>query len=88
VSPPAPQDLVRYVVASTGLPQATAARLVSDVIGYFAETTEQFVRRRHAELRRRQRNDQIWAIIAAELSGRPVAAPPVSARQLRRIVYG
>jgi hypothetical protein len=88
VSPPAPQDLVRHVVASTGLPQATAARLVSDVIGYFAETTEQFVRRRHAELHQRQRNDQIWAIIAAELSSRPVAAPPVSARQLRRIVYG
>jgi hypothetical protein len=88
VSSPAPQDLVGYVVASTGLPQATAARLVSDVIGYFAETTEQFVRRRHAELRRRQRNDQIWAIIAAELASRPVAAPLVSARQLRRIVYG
>jgi hypothetical protein len=88
VSSPAPQDLVRHVVASTGLPQATAARVVSDVIGYFAETTEQFVRRRHAELRRRQRNDQIWAVIAAELAGRPVAAPPVSARQLRRIVYG
>ena len=88
MSPPAPQDLVRYVVASTGLPQATAARLVSDVIGYFAETTEQFVRRRHAELRRRHRNDQIWAIIAAELAGRPVAAPRTSQRQLRRIVYG
>jgi hypothetical protein len=88
VSPPAPQDLVRHVVTSTGLPPATAARVVSDVIGYFAETTEQFVRRRHAELRRRHRNDQIWAIITAELAGRPVAAPPVSARQLRRIVYG
>jgi hypothetical protein len=88
VSPPAPQDLVRHVVASTGLPQATAARVVSDVIGYFAETTEQFVRRRHAELRRRYRNDQIWAIIASELAGRPVAAPRPSQRQLRRIVYG
>ena len=88
MSPAAPQDLVRHVVASTGLPQATAARVVSDVIGYFAETTEHYVRRRHAELRPRHRNDQIWAIIAGELAGRPVAAPPVSARQLRRIVYG
>lgn len=88
MSPAAPQDLVRHVVASTGLPQATAARVVSDVIGYFAETTEQFVRRRHAELHRHHRNDQIWAIIAAELAGRPVAAPRASQRQLRRIVYG
>ena len=88
MSPPAPQDLVRHVVASTGLPQATAARVVSDVIGYFAETTEQFVRRRHAVLHRYHRNEQIWAIIAAELAGRPVAAPAASQRQLRRIVYG
>ena len=85
---PPPADLVRHVVASTGLPAATAARVVSDVIGYFAETTEQFVRRRHAELHRHLKNDQIWDVITAELAGRPVAAPPLSGRQLRRIVYG
>jgi hypothetical protein len=88
VSTPAPQELVRHVVATTGLPPATAARVISDVIGYFAETTEQFVRRRHAELHRRHRNDEIWALIATELAGRPVAAPRATERQLRRIVYG
>ena len=88
VSTSPPADLVRHVVASTGLPAATAARVVSDVIGYFAETTGQFVRRRHAELHRHLKNDQIWDIIAAELVGRPVAAAPVSERRLRRIVYG
>jgi len=61
---------------------------VSDVIGYFTETAEQFVRRRHAELHRDHRNDEIWALIAGELAGRPVAAPPASPRQLRRMVYG
>jgi hypothetical protein len=76
------------VVDTTGLPSATAARVVSDVIGYFGETTEQFVRRRHAELRVRHKNEEIWALLTAELAGRPVAAPAVSARQLRRIVYG
>ena len=85
---PAPQDLVRHVVDTTGLPPATAARVISDVVGYFAETAEQFVRRRHAELHRNHRNDEIWGLIAAELAARPVAAPPVSQRQLRRIVYG
>jgi hypothetical protein len=83
-----PHDLLRHVVATTGLPPATAARVISDVIGYFAETAEQYVRRRHAELRARHRNDEIWCLIAAELASRPVAAPPVSARRLRRIVYG
>ena len=75
-------------MTTTGLPALIAARLVSDVIGYFGETAEQFVRRRHAELRSRHKNDEIWVLIAAELAGRPVAAPPASARQLRRIVYG
>jgi hypothetical protein len=88
VTAPAPADLVEHVMTTTGLPVLIAARLVSDVIGYFGETAEQFVRRRHAELRGRHKNDEIWVLIAAELAGRPVAAPPISARQLRRIVYG
>ncbi|MEU0542429.1 hypothetical protein [Nocardia sp. NPDC005978] len=84
-----PEDLVRHVAASTGLPAAVAARVVADVAGYFDETAEQFVRRRHAELQRRQvRNAEIWRQLAAELAGRPVAAPEFTERQLRRIVYG
>ncbi|MGH3158607.1 MAG: hypothetical protein ACRDNF_18810 [Streptosporangiaceae bacterium] len=83
-----PPDLVQHVAATTGLPAATAARVVGDVIGYFGETIEEFVRRRHTELHRHHRNDRIWALIARELAGRPVAAPPVSERQLRRMVYG
>ncbi|MEV6068285.1 hypothetical protein AB0L82_17170 [Nocardia sp. NPDC052001] len=84
-----PADLVRHVAASTGLPEAVAARVVADVTGYFGETAEEFVRRRHAELQRRQvRNAEIWQRIATELTQRPVAAPEFTERQLRRIVYG
>jgi hypothetical protein len=84
-----PQDLARYLAASTGLPQATAVRVIADVAAYFDETIEEFVRRRHAELRQRQRkNDEIWPVIAAELGKRRFAAPGLSQRQLRRIVYG
>jgi hypothetical protein len=87
---PVPQtDLVRHVVASTGLPAETAARLVADVLAYYGETTEQFVRRRHAELRRRHLgNARIWPVVSAELAERRVVAPRLSERQLRRIVYG
>jgi len=85
---PFPQDLARYLAASTGLPQATAVRVVADVATYFNETVEEFVRRRHAELRRRQyKNDEIWPLVAAELGQRRFAAPGLSERQLRRIVY-
>jgi hypothetical protein len=86
---PFPQDLASYLVASTGLPQATAVRVIADVTTYFSETTEQFVRRRHGELQRRQRkNEEIWPLIEAELAQRRFAAPGLSERQLRRIVYG
>ena len=85
---PFPQDLARYLAASTGLPQPTAVRVIADVATYFNETVEEFVRRRHAELRRQHRNDEIWPAIAAELGQRRFAAPGLSQRQLRRIVYG
>jgi len=85
---PFPQDLARYLAASTGLPQPTAVRVIADVATYFSETVEEFVRRRHAELRQRQRkNDEIWPQIAAELGQRRFAAPGLSERQLRRIIY-
>jgi hypothetical protein len=85
-----PQDLARYLAASTGLSQPTAIRVIADVANYFDETVEEFVRRRHAELRQRQRknNEEIWPLIEAELRQRRFAAPGLSERQLRRIVYG
>jgi hypothetical protein len=83
------RELVRYVADSTGLRPETAARLVADVLDYFGETTEQFVRRRHAELHRRGLgNSRIWPVLGEELAQRRVAAPELSERQLRRIVYG
>jgi hypothetical protein len=82
-------ELAFHIVASTGLPMPTATRVIADVIAFFGETTEDFVRRRHGELQRRgHRNARIWVTIAAELAGRPVGAGELSERQLRRIVYG
>jgi hypothetical protein len=84
-----PQDLARYLGASTGLPQPTVIRVIADVASYFDETVEEFVRRRHAELRQRQRkNEEIWPLLEAELRQRRFVAPALSERQLRRIVYG
>ena len=84
-----PQDLALHLAASTGLPLPTAARVIADVATYFDETIEEFVRRRHAELRQRQhKNDDIWPLITAELGQRRFAAPGLSERQLRRMVYG
>ena len=44
---------------------------------------------RHHELRLRQlKNAEIWSAISAEMAARRFAAPALSQRQLRRIVYG
>jgi hypothetical protein len=84
-----PQDLIRNVAASTGLPEATASRVVADVVAYFSETVEAFVTRRHAELQgKSKRNDAIWPQLAAELKVRRFRAAELTERQLRRIIYG
>jgi hypothetical protein len=89
VSDQFPLELVRHVAASTGLTEATASRVVADIAAYYAECVEDFVRRRHGEMRALHwKNDEIWPRIAAELGTRRFGAPELSTRQLRRIVYG
>lgn len=86
---PAHADLIEHLARSTPLTPGEAARVVADVLGYFAEPAEDFVRRRHAELQARGlRNDRIFERIGAELAQRRVPSPGYTARQLRRLVYG
>ena len=86
---PADRSLVDHLVATTELTAAEATRVIDDVLAFHAEPVEAYVRRRHAELRTRGvRNLEIFARLAEELAHRVVAAPALSERQLRRIVYG
>ncbi len=58
-------------------------------MAFHAEPVEEYVRRRHAQLKTYgAKNPEIFARIADELPGRVVAAPALTERQLRRIVYG
>ena len=82
-------DLVAHLVRSTPLTEGEAERVVADVRAWFAEPVADFVRRRHRELAARGlTNDRIFAAVGEELSGRLFPAPPLTARQLRRLVYG
>ena len=86
---PADDDLVAHLVRSTPLTPNEAARVVAEVVAYYGEAVPDYVRRRHAELKRRGlTNDRIFDEITAELAARRFAAPPLSVRQLRRLVYG
>jgi hypothetical protein len=82
-------ELVARVADSSGLTPGEAARVVGDVLAHYAEPVDAYVRRRHGELQTYGvRNDEAFRTIAAELRTRLVAAPELSERQLRRIVYG
>jgi hypothetical protein len=82
-------DLLAHVAATTGLAPEVALRLVEDVLAFHAEPVADYVRRRHAHLRTYgARNPEIFARISEELAHRVVAAPRLSERQLRRLVYG
>ncbi|TWP36097.1 HU family DNA-binding protein [Leekyejoonella antrihumi] len=82
-------DLVQRIADSTGLSLPEASRVVDDVLTWHREPVADYVRRRHLHLKTYgMRNAAIFEQIAAELAERTVAAPPLSARQLRRIVYG
>jgi hypothetical protein len=83
------RELVSRVASSTGLSSTEAERVVDDVVAFFAESTEDYVRRRHLALKTYGlKNPDIWSQISQELAHRVFAAPLLSERQLRRIVYG
>ena len=82
-------ELVQRLVASTGLTPTEAARVAEDVVAFHAEPVEEYVRRRHAHLKTYgAKNPEIFARITEELADRVVAAPALTERQLRRLVYG
>jgi hypothetical protein len=84
-----PDDLVDYLIRTCPLSPAEAARVVADVLGYFSEPADDYVRRRHQELKARGlTNDVAFEQIAAEVPQRRYAPPELSLRQLRRMVYG
>ena len=81
--------LVQHVQDGTDLDSAAAIRLIEDVLAFHDETVETWVRRRHRELKNEgMRNAEIYPRLQEELRHTVVAAPELSERQLRRVIYG
>ncbi len=81
--------LLSHLQQTTAIGPGEARRVVEDVLAWCAEDTESFVRRRHRELRAEGlANSEAFAGIARELTTRRVAAPALSVRQIRRVIYG
>jgi hypothetical protein len=83
------EALVEHLERTTRLSRAEAQRVVAEVLEYFCEPLDGFVARRHAELQSEElKNPEIFSRILAELSVRRFAAPAMSERQIRRMIYG
>jgi hypothetical protein len=84
------QPLIKHLCHSSDLSASQAQRIIDEVNAYFAETPENYVRRRHLELRQEMglANAEIYARLEVELTLRVFAATPLTQRQIRRIIYG
>jgi cytidylate kinase len=83
------EELVDHLTRSTSLGRGEALRVVQDVLAYFDESTQEYVRRRHRELQSQGHvNAAIFEQITTELRHRAVAPPELTQRQLRRLIYG
>lgn len=82
-------DLIAHLTRTTPLGPGAAARAVAEMLDYFTEPTGDYVRRRHRELQGlRLTNEVIFERISRELPHLRVAAPELSIRQMRRLIYG
>jgi hypothetical protein len=85
-----PLDLARERLERLlGLAPAQAERAVSETLDCLGQGVDEYIAERHRELQGRGvRNHVIFDIIATELRSLRFAAPALSARQIRRRIYG
>jgi len=83
------EGLLEHLQRTTAIGPGEARRVVEDVLAWYSEGAEAFVRRRHRELRGQgTANPEVYERIADELTTRRVVAPRLSVRQVRRVIYG
>lgn len=85
-----PLDLARERLERLlGLDPVRAQRAVAETLDCLGFQVDEFIAERHRELRALgARNDAIYETIAREIPSLRFAAPPLSARQIRRRIYG
>lgn len=86
---PYPQELIDHLRRHSALDARRAERLLAEILAFYDETPEDFIRRRHRELQRAGfANAAIYRALLTELPARRFSAGPRSERQIRRAIYG
>lgn len=84
-----PNDLIDHLCRSSALSSAEAHGLIEEILAFYAETPEIFIRRRHHEMQSAGLNNAaIFCTIQNELQDYRFVAPTYSERQIRRAIYG
>lgn len=82
-------DVQQRLQSVLGLSRAQATRAVDEVLDSLGLEVDEFIARRHAELQAQgENNTEIFDRIAEELRALRFKAPELSARQIRRRIYG
>ncbi len=82
-------DLLDHLVRTTTLNRGEAVRVVGEIVAFFHEPLDVFVKRRHRDLQSAGlANAAIYEQILDELRFVRLAAPPLTVRQIRRLIYG
>lgn len=82
-------DLIEHLSRITALSEAQSQQVVAEVLAFFNEDIESFIRRRHREMQQQGfSNTRIFAAVQGELSGRLFPAEQLTERKIRRTIYG
>ncbi len=82
-------DVRKRLEGIVGLSREQAARAVDEVLDTLELEVDEFIQLRHAELRAEgQDNPSIFERIVSELHTLRFKAPRLTARQIRRRIYG
>lgn len=82
-------DLIEHLSRLTALSEVQSRQVVAEVLAYFNEDIELFIRRRHLELQQQGlSNARIFVTVQQELSGRLFPVEEISVRKIRRMIYG
>jgi hypothetical protein len=86
---PSVDEMQQRLQTLLGLSRAQAARVVDEVLDSLALDVDEYIARRHGELQLQgENNSEIFERIAEELRALRFKAPELSARQIRRRIYG
>ena len=82
-------DVQQRLQSVLGLSRTQASRAVDEVLDSLALEVDEYIARRHGELQLQgASNSEIFERIAEELRALRFKAPELSARQIRRRIYG